>query len=65
MAPARVTSICTWGNRAELVEVLDLAARGLLHAEITRFGLGQAERVYEALRSGEVSGRVVVVPHGA
>ena len=54
-----------WGNRAELVEVLDLAARGLLHAEITRFELGQAEQAYELLRSGAVDGRVVVVPNGA
>jgi propanol-preferring alcohol dehydrogenase len=54
-----------WGNRAELVEVLDLAARGLLHAEITRFELDQAELAYEQLRSGAVNGRVVVVPHGA
>jgi propanol-preferring alcohol dehydrogenase len=53
-----------WGNRAELVEVLDLAARGLLHAEITRFELGQAEQAYEQLRSGVVDGRVVVVPNG-
>jgi propanol-preferring alcohol dehydrogenase len=53
-----------WGNRAELVEVLDLAARGLLHAEITRFELDQAEQAYEQLRSGVVNGRVVVVPHG-
>ena len=53
-----------WGNRAELVEVLDLAARGLLHAEITRFELDQAERAYGLLRSGAVDGRVVVVPNG-
>lgn len=54
-----------WGNRAELVEVLHLAARGLLLAEITRFELDQAERAYGLLRSGAVDGRVVVVPNGA
>ena len=54
-----------WGNRAELVEVLDLAARGHLHAEITPFELDQAEQAYEQLRSGAVDGRVVVVPNGA
>jgi propanol-preferring alcohol dehydrogenase len=53
------------GNRAEFVEVLDLAARGLLHAEITRFELDQAEHAYEQLGSGAVDGRVVVVPNGA
>ena len=31
-----------WGNRAELVEVLDLAARGLLSAEMTTFPLEEA-----------------------
>ena len=44
--------------------MLDLAARGALHAEITRFDLDEAERAYEQLRSGAVDGRVVVVPNG-
>ncbi len=52
-----------WGNRAELVEVLDLAARGLLHAETTTFPLARAVEVYDLLRRGEVDGRAVVVPH--
>jgi len=52
-----------WGNRAELVEVLDLAARGLLHAEVTRFDLDHATEAYDLLRRGEVSGRAVVVAH--
>ena len=45
--------------------MLDLAARGLLHAEITRFELGQAELAYEQLGSGAVDGRVVAVPNRA
>ena len=59
------TSVQTtyWGNRAELVEVLDLAARGLLRAEITTFGLQDAVHAYEQLRSGAVDGRAVVVPN--
>ena len=52
-----------WGNRAELAEVLDLGARGLLHAEITRFGLDEAAHAYEQLRSGAIAGRAVVVPN--
>lgn len=52
-----------WGNRTELVEVLDLAARGLLHAETTRFPLAEAAGIYDLLRRGEVAGRAVVVPH--
>jgi propanol-preferring alcohol dehydrogenase len=51
-----------WGNRAELVEVLDLAARGLLTPEISRFGLDEALHAYEQLRVGAIDGRAVVVP---
>lgn len=52
-----------WGNRAELREVLDLAARGLLHAEVHVFGLDQALDAYDLLRAGQIEGRAVVVPH--
>jgi propanol-preferring alcohol dehydrogenase len=52
-----------WGNRSELVEVLDLAARGLLKAETTRFPLDRSPEVYDLLRRGEVAGRAVVVPN--
>lgn len=52
-----------WGNRTELVEVLDLAARGLLRAESTRFPLAEAAGVYDRLRRGDIAGRAVVVPH--
>ena len=51
-----------WGNRAELAEVLDLGARGLVHAEISRFELSEAVHAYEQLRAGAVDGRAVVVP---
>lgn len=61
--PYEVSDQSTYrGNRAELVDVLDLATRGSLHAEITRFDLDQAEQAYQQLRSGAVDGRVVVVP---
>jgi propanol-preferring alcohol dehydrogenase len=52
-----------WGNRGELVEVLDLAARGLLHAEVAIFDLDQAVTAYHRLRDGLVDGRAVVVPN--
>ena len=52
-----------WGNRGELVEVLDLAARGMLRAEITRFTLDEAATAYQQLATGAVDGRAVVVPH--
>lgn len=52
-----------WGNRAELVEVLDLAARGLMHAEVTICTLDEAITAYERLARGEIDGRAVVVPN--
>jgi len=51
-----------WGNRAELVEVLDLAARGLLEAETSLYTLDDAARAYQDLSHGTVNGRAVVVP---
>jgi len=51
-----------WGNRTELVEVLDLAARGLLRPEVTTYPLDEAVDVYRRLAAGEISGRAVVVP---
>lgn len=52
-----------WGNRQELVEVLDLAARGLLTAEVQRFSLDEAPTVYERLAGGDIDGRAVIVPN--
>lgn len=51
-----------WGNRAELVEVLDLAARGLLRPTVTTFDLADAAQAYDALARGDIEGRAVVVP---
>jgi propanol-preferring alcohol dehydrogenase len=51
-----------WGNRAELVEVLDLAARGLLRPQVTTFPLEEATAVYADLAAGDIDGRAVVVP---
>ena len=52
-----------WGNRHELVEVLDLAARGLIHAETTIYTLDDAAEAYTDLQQGRVRGRAVVVPN--
>ena len=54
-----------WGNRHELVEVLELAVRGLLRAEVRRFSLDEAAAAYEQLAAGTVEGRAVVVPNEA
>lgn len=52
-----------WGNRRELVDVLDLGARGLLHAETTLFTLEEAAEAYRSLEHGTIRGRAVVVPN--
>jgi propanol-preferring alcohol dehydrogenase len=51
-----------WGSRPELVEVLDLGARGLLQPEVTRVSLEEAVDAYRHLADGKIQGRVVVVP---
>lgn len=52
-----------WGNRHELVEVLDLASRGLLRAEVRVFGLEEAVTAYELLAAGAIDGRAVIAPY--
>jgi propanol-preferring alcohol dehydrogenase len=51
------------GNRrSELVEVLELAARGQLRTHVTTAPLDDAARVLDDLRAGRVVGRAVLVP---
>ena len=51
-----------WGTLPELLEVLDLAATGRIHAEVVRYALDRAPEAYEAMRSGQLVGRAVIVP---
>jgi propanol-preferring alcohol dehydrogenase len=51
-----------WGSRPELVEVLDLASRGLLHPIVTEFSLDTAMEAYRLMESGRLEGRAVIVP---
>lgn len=51
-----------WGSRPELVEVLDLAGRGLLRPRIVEFPLDQAASAYRQLAEGALHGRAVIVP---
>ena len=51
-----------WGTRPELVEVLDLAARGLIRPRVTTFPLADAGKAYDELQQGLIRGRAVVVP---
>ncbi|GAA1836825.1 NAD(P)-dependent alcohol dehydrogenase [Actinomadura chokoriensis] len=51
-----------WGTRPELVEVLNLGARGLLRPDIVQFPLDQAMDAYRQMRDGKLTGRAVIVP---
>jgi propanol-preferring alcohol dehydrogenase len=51
-----------WGARPELVELLELASRGLLHVESTVYSLDDAPQAYRDLHEGKVNGRAVIVP---
>lgn len=51
-----------WGSRPELVEVLDLGARGLVAPRITTFPLDRALEAYRAMEAGQLEGRAVIVP---
>jgi propanol-preferring alcohol dehydrogenase len=51
-----------WGSRPELVEVLDLASRGLVHPKVATFPLDRAVDAYRQMAAGQLEGRAVVVP---
>ena len=51
-----------WGSRPELIEVLDLGARGMLRPKVTTFALEEAIDAYRQLLAGELTGRAVIVP---
>lgn len=54
-----------WGSRPELIEVLELAARGVLRPTVTTVSLEQALDAYRRLEDGTAVGRQVVVPNPA
>ncbi len=51
-----------WGTRPELVELFDLASRGLITAETTTYPLDRAVEAYHDLMEGRIRGRAVIVP---
>ena len=51
-----------WGTRTDLAAVVDLAARGRLHAETETYPLSEAPDVYRLLRAGSIAGRAVIIP---
>lgn len=57
-------SIPYWGTAIELMEVLDLAREGRIHAHTERFSLDDVEQAYDRLREGSLNGRAVICPNG-
>jgi alcohol dehydrogenase, propanol-preferring len=57
-------SIPHWGTAIELIEVLELARQGVIHAHIERFPLERVEDAYARLRDGSLDGRAVICPNG-
>ena len=51
-----------WGSRPELIEIFNLAERGLVHVEHTKYSLDDAPQAYKDLIAGKVKGRAVIVP---
>jgi propanol-preferring alcohol dehydrogenase len=51
-----------WGSRPELIEVLDLAAQGLVRPRVTTFPLEDATMAYRLMHYGKLTGRAVIVP---
>jgi alcohol dehydrogenase, propanol-preferring len=53
-----------WGTAIELIEVLDLARAGRIHAHVERFPLDRVEDAYTRMREGTLDGRAVICPRG-
>ncbi len=51
-----------WGTRADLVAVVELAERGVLHPVVETVPFSEVDLAYARLRDGAVTGRLVVVP---
>ncbi|GJE87709.1 zinc-binding dehydrogenase [Phanerochaete sordida] len=51
-----------WGTRAELAEVLQVVADGLLEPKVTSRPMSQCVEVLDNLRAGKVQARVALVP---
>ena len=53
-----------WGTAVELMECLELARQGKIHAHVERFSLQEAPQAYEKMREGHLDGRAVMCPNG-
>ena len=45
-----------------MMEVIQLAERGIIHVETQEFPMTQALDVYQRLEQGEIMGRAVLIP---
>lgn len=54
-----------WGTVEELFEVVDMYKAGQITPDVERFDMDEALEAYRRLEAGELTGRGVVVPHGA
>ncbi len=48
------------GNRREAIEVLEMAARGIVKFPVRTVGMGELQSVFEDLGRGNIIGRVVL-----
>lgn len=48
------------GNRQDCIEALDIAARGKVKTEYKTLGLSDLPKVYDAMHSGNLTGRIVL-----
>jgi propanol-preferring alcohol dehydrogenase len=51
-----------WGTAVELMECLDLARQGKIHAHVEHFSPDQAPQAYAKMREGHLDGRAVISP---
>jgi len=49
-------------SRTEMMEVIQLSARGIIHVEAQEFPMTQAFDVYRRLEQGKIMGRSVLIP---
>lgn len=60
MATSCEFAISLGSKRSDLVEVCDLATRGMLRIDVERFAFDEVETAYDRLRSGQLTGRAVI-----
>ncbi len=57
-------SASTWGSISDLREVIALARSGHLQPTVSTYGFDEIPAAFEALESGSLEGRAVILPNG-